>query len=115
MRYLVALSLAAIGLSLGARASLAQVPIYDDLDDILYGRINRPKPLFHPDLVITEQYFEFAEFHADFYVEQFVGQPTINTPDLANPFNSTVGSQAGYYRATQTEPSLEFIEASSPE
>ena len=112
MRSLVAVSLAGLGVLVGASAGLAQVPIYDQFDEIVLGPTH---PLFAPEINVYWQYRDFNQFHREYYEQEFLSKPLIYTPDLVNPFTSTVGNQAGYYRVTQTEPSAELLEAAGAE
>jgi len=54
------------------------------------------------------------EIYQDYLAQQFNNGPFIRTPDLANPFNSSVYSNPAYLRSGQTVPSGEFLFETEP-
>ena len=110
MRLLTALTLGSLGAIVTATVGVAQIPLHDQYDDIVLGRLKPVPPLKWVDIVVADQSKLLHQFNRDVYSELIYDAPLIETVDLANPFTSTVANQGGYYRVTVTEPPLELFE-----
>ncbi|MGF1577494.1 MAG: hypothetical protein ACFCU9_16440 [Cyanophyceae cyanobacterium] len=62
-----------------------------------------------PEDVLRERTNSFTDAVDRYQQTQRFAEPPISRPNLPTPYNTTLGSQAGYYQVTLSQPSLQFI------
>ncbi len=99
---------AALAAAMSCPALAQSNPFLRQVDGILLDAPPTADFTIFPEDVLRSRTQSFSSALEQFQDRRFSAAP-INRPNLPTPYNSTLGSQAGYYQVTLSEPSLQFI------
>lgn len=99
---------AALAAAMNCPALAQSNPFLRQVDGILLDAAPSEDFTVFPEDVLRGRTQSFSTVLEESQDRRFGAAP-ISRPNLPTPYNSTLGSQAGYYQVTLSEPSLQFI------
>ncbi len=107
-----------LALALGTSLSLvAAMPVMAqtygiqvESDQIILDQGDDADFIDFPEEAARQSIFEASDYFSTLFNQQYGTGPRFTAPTLPSPYNTSVASQAGYYRVTQTTPRFEVVQ-----